>query len=86
MGKQIKRYVYIEDHQMYYKTYWLFDTDSELSGQAMEDISWTPLCAGRISTSFETFSRLMKDTVCNAREVKEIPPGVEVITGATGNY
>jgi hypothetical protein len=90
---KLTRYVYEEDHQMYYKTWIVFETDSELSIKEMKALSHTPPGAGRMSTSFKTFQKLLGGNTRKVREYKKledvmrnVPKETRIVKGATGNY
>ena len=89
----MRKLIYKEDSQMYYFTPVIFETDCVLSVSQMSDISCQPPQAGRISTSFNTFAKLMRDLGYKVEEIKRLPKNempedlnLEVVIGATGNY
>jgi len=87
----MKQYIYAEDHQMYYTTYVLFETDANISIEQMEKISYEPMGAGRFSTSFNAFKTLMENYSYTIKEIRKFDKindyeNIEVVIGATGNY
>ena len=85
--------IYKEDNQMYYFVPVVFETDSQISTKVMEKISNEPAGAGRFSTSFNTFKKLMEEYGYVVNEIKRlkqdsIPENnkLEIVKGATGNY
>jgi hypothetical protein len=82
--------IYAEDNQMYYKKYYLIETD--FTGD-VEALSWTPVSAGRFSTSVNTMKELVENLGLKFEIVKdlgkELPEeylGLYIASGATGNY
>jgi hypothetical protein len=82
--------IYAEDSQGYYTTYYLIETNC--TGD-LEALSWTPVPAGRFSTSVETLKELVTDLGLKFEILedlgKTLPDGyvnLTVIKGATGNY
>ena len=87
----MKKLIYKEDHQMYYSDFVIFETDCKASIEKMEKISYEPLGAGRVSTSFPLFKELVESygfVVNEIERIKEIPENneLEIIKGATGYY
>ena len=88
-----RKLIYKEDSQRYWFTPVIFKTDCILSVAQMRDISYQPRSAGRISTSFETFAKLMRDLGYQIELVERLPKNkmpedndLEVVIGAHGNY
>jgi hypothetical protein len=88
--KQKRTLIYVEDHQMYYKNYWLVETT--YTGD-LHELSYDPPMAGRISTSVDELKALVEDEgewfdpVENLgkklpKKYKDLP----LVFGATGNY
>ena len=77
--------IYLEDEQCYYTTIHVFETDCDWPIEALEKLSWEPARAGRISTSFETFAKLLEGRgfICNPSESRKV---TGVVKGAYGNY
>ncbi len=90
--RKMKRYVYIEDNQGYYTVPFIFETDCPDSVTVMQELSWKPLGAGRLSTSFLTFADILRTRGHIVRFIEKMEknsepcPRLEVIKGATGNY
>lgn len=88
----MKRMIYKEDNQMYYFTPVVFETNAPLTAEVLSKMSWTPVGAGRHSTSFETFKELVEELGFTVNEVirleaNVIPDlGYPIVEGATGNY
>lgn len=91
--EDMKRFIYKEDHQMYYFTPIVFETDAKISIEKMQKISYEPIGAGRVSTNFETFKKFMEEYGYVVNEIErlsenKIPDNniLEIVVGATGNY
>lgn len=89
----MRKLIYKEDHQLYYFVPVIFETDAEITVAQMEKISHEPAGAGRISTGFKEFKKLMENHGYVVNEVKRLPKNqipknnkLEVVKGATGNY
>lgn len=59
----------------------------------MEKISYEPAGAGRMSTSFTQFKKLMEEYGYTVNEIERLEQNtipenntLEIVTGATGNY
>jgi NADH/NAD ratio-sensing transcriptional regulator Rex len=89
----MRRLIYKEDHQMYYFVPVVFETDSKITVEKMEKISYEPAGAGRMSTAFNKFKKLMEEYGYTVNEIERweqntIPENntLEIVIGATGNY
>jgi hypothetical protein len=87
----MNKFFYMQDDQMYYVTPILFETDAPMSPAEMSKVSWEPVAAGRLSTGFNTFKKLMEDRGYAVNKIKEYerntkPTGFPYVIGATGNY
>ena len=76
---------------MYDQTPVVFETDCVLSVVQMKDISYLPLEAGRISTSFKRFAELMRGLGYEIEEIERLSKiphdnDLEIVVGARGNY
>lgn len=88
------KYIYLQDDQMYYTTPIIFKTKEKIDAELMRKLSWEPVVAGRISTSFETFQAIMRTYGLKIKEVKRLAKNAEIpekykyktVIGATGNY
>jgi len=88
-------FLYKEDNQMYFYELIEFQTDCK-DNELMEKISWAPIGAGRMSTSFNTFKDEMerngysvvfvKNHGKNAPIPRYFDPDTQLVKGATGNY
>ena len=88
---KMQEYVYLEDSQGYHFTSVLFKTDAPYSIHAFEEVSHRPPAAGRFSTGFGEFKKLIEGDGYTVKEIKRfekntIPEGYPLIKGATGNY
>lgn len=86
----MKIIIYAEDNQMYYTNFYLVKTN--FTGD-LEALSWTPVEAGRVSTSVRTLQNLVKALGLKFKIIKNlgenIPKEYEdliIVKGATGNY
>jgi hypothetical protein len=89
----MRRLIYKEDHQMYYFVPVVFETDAEIPTDKMEKISYEPVGAGRHSTGFNQFKKLMESYGYVVNEIERLPQNKmpknntsEIVNGATGNY
>lgn len=89
----MRKLIYKEDDQMYWFTPILFETNAEITSREMELISYEKVGAGRFSTEFEEFKKLMENYGYTIKEVERFPRNsipidniFEIVTGATGNY
>lgn len=89
----MRKLIYAEDNQMYYVIPVVFETNCELDVEQMRKISYEPLGAGRFSTSFEEFKKLMENRGYQVNKINEYPKNeipkdntLEIVIGATGNY
>lgn len=86
---------FIEDNQYGADTlgggFYLFETNSPLTGSQLQKILWTLPYAGKFSVPFEELKSLLEEhkyqikniRKCNVQQIREIK---EIITGPTGNY
>ncbi len=87
-----RRLVYLQDNQMYYTTPFLFETDCDWPISKLEELSWEDPIAGRLSTGFGTFQKLLteRNYLCELikqyEDKAEPPEGFDIVRGATGNY
>lgn len=89
----MKKLIYKEDHQMYYYIPIIFETDAKISTEIMKKISHEPIGAGRHSTDFNQFKKLMESYGYVVNEIEKLPKNnipednkLEIVEGATGNY
>ena len=89
----MRRLIYKEDDQGYGWTAIIFETDCRLSVNLLSEFSWFVRGAGRFSTTFETFMKIMKDVGYIVKEIERLPcktlpkdNKLEIVKGATGNY
>ncbi len=89
----MRKLIYKEDHQLYYFIPVVFETDSKITVEEMENISYEPACAGRISTPFNRFKKLMEKYGHTVNEIERLEKNnipknntLEIVRGATGNY
>lgn len=82
--------IYEEDHQMYFKKYYLIETTFQ---HDLGKMSWGKRGAGRISTSVEDVEAMVKDlgeqfeiVADLGRSLPKIYCGLPLYRGATGNY
>ena len=87
--------IYLADDQMWATTPFLFETNCPWTIEQLEQLSRSAPGAGRISVSFSEFSTLLRKRrfTCTlitrypeSRNYGEVPPGYDVVKGATGNY
>ena len=93
--------VYMEDNQGYYTIPFIFKTDCNLMVEEMSKISHEEPGAGRFSTSFKQFQKLLLKHGYRSELVEEGPQlkgishyfgkdieykGYECVLGAPGNY
>lgn len=78
---------------MYYFVPVVFETDSKIPTEKMERISYEPAGAGRYSTGFNQFKKLMESYGYLVNEIERLPQNeipknntLEIVNGATGNY
>ncbi len=89
--QNLSEFIYLEDNQMYYTVPFVFKTDAPYSIREFEKISYSAPGAGRMSTSFGKFKKLIQERGYTIELVEELPQGdapkgYKVIKGATGNY
>ena len=89
----MRKLIYKEDNQGYYYVAVIFETDTKITVKIMEKISNEPADAGRFSTSFSTFKKLMEEYGYVVNEIERLEQStmpenndLEIIKGATGNY
>lgn len=89
----MRKLIYKEDHQGYYFIPIIFETDCKLTIEEMEEISYKPIDAGRMSTSFNEFKKLMEEDGYIVNKIERLNQDIipenntlEIIIGATGNY
>ena len=89
----MRKLIYKEDHQMYYFIPVVFETDSKITVEKMEEISYQPAGAGRMSTGFNEFKKLMEEYGYTVNEIERLEQNtipenntLEIVMGATGNY
>ena len=78
---------------MYYFVPVVFETDSKITVEKMEKISYEPAGAGHISTGFNQFKELMEEYGYIVNEIERLEQNtipenntLEIVRGATGNY
>ena len=88
----MRKLIYKQDHQMYEFTPIIFETNSSMSVEEMQKLSYEPRGAGRHSTSFDVFKELMISKGHTIKEIERLSKNVipetnlELVIGATGNY
>jgi len=85
--------MYQEDEQGYSFRMIIFMTDCKASVNIMKDISYKPASAGRFSTKFPEFKKLMEKHGFIVKKIKTLKENVipenntlEIVEGATGSY
>ena len=78
---------------MYYFIPVVFETDSKITVEKMEKISYEPVGVGRMSTGFNQFKKLMEEYGYAVNEIERLEQNsipenntLEIVIGATGNY
>ena len=78
---------------MYYFIPVVFETDSKITVEKMKKISYELAGAGRVSTGFNQFKKLMEEYGYTVNEIERLEKNtipenntLEIVEGATGNY
>lgn len=89
----MRRLIYKEDNQMYWWDAIIFETDCTYPVGRLSDITWSVRGAGRLSTQFVTFKKVMEESGYVINQIKRLPhntmptdENLEIVIGATGNY
>jgi hypothetical protein len=87
-----RRLVYMEDHQGFSFTPVVFETDCPWPINELTELSEKAPSAGRLSTSFSDFAKLVRKAGFKCAIVERLdeqsttPEGLEQVKGTTGNY
>lgn len=89
----MKKFIYKEDHQLYYFIPIVFETDAKITAKKMEEISYQWPGAGHHSTSFDEFKELMQSYGYVVNRIEDLPENtipennvLDIVKGAIGSY